>query len=53
MNDLAAKAHDGSLTAAEQVEIREYERAGNLLGLIKSLARQRLKTDSRSNGSAR
>src|SRR5260370_26642677 len=49
--ELAAKARDGSLTAAENEETREYERAADLLALMKSKARLRLKTASRSNGS--
>ena len=53
MRELAAKARDGSLTAAEQEEIRNYERVGNLLALMKSRARQRLKKASSSNGSRR
>lgn len=53
MHELAAKARDGSLTAAEQEEIRNYERVGNLLALMKSKARQRLKKASSSNGSGR
>jgi hypothetical protein len=53
MHELAAKARDGSLTAAEQEEIRNYERVGNLLALMKSKARQRLKSAARSNGSGR
>jgi len=51
MRELAAKARDGSLTAVEQEEIRSYERVGNLLALMKSTARHRLKTGTRSNGS--
>ena len=51
MHDLAAKARDGALSAAEQDEIRTYERVGNLLALMKSKARQRLKSASRGNGS--
>jgi hypothetical protein len=51
MHELAAKARDGSLSASEQEEIREYERAGNLLALMKSKARQRLKRGSQANGS--
>jgi hypothetical protein len=43
MHELAAKARDGSLTDAEQEDIRNYERVGNLLALMKSKARQRLK----------
>jgi hypothetical protein len=53
MRELAAKARDGSLTATEQEEIRNYERVGNLLALMKSKARLRLKRASRSNGSGR
>jgi hypothetical protein len=53
MHELAARARDGSLTAAEQEEIRNYERVGNLLALMKSKARQRLKKASASNGSRR
>jgi len=53
MHELAAKARDGSLTAAEQEEIRNYERVGNLLALMKSKARQRLKKAPPSNGSGR
>jgi hypothetical protein len=50
MHELAVKAHDGSLTADEQEEVRNYERVGNLLALMKSKARQRLKKASSSNG---
>jgi hypothetical protein len=53
MHELAAKARDGSLTTAEQEEIRNYERVGNLLALMKSKARQRLKKASHTNGSRR
>ncbi len=53
MHELAAKARDGSLTAAEQEDIRNYERVGNLLALMKSKARQRLKKTSPANGSGR
>ena len=53
MHVLAARARDGSLTTAEQDEIRNYERVGNLLALMKSKARQRLKKPSSSNGSGR
>jgi len=38
MRELAAKARDGSLTAVEQEAIRNYERVGNLLALMKSKA---------------
>jgi hypothetical protein len=53
MHELAAKARDGSLSAAEQDEIGNYERVGNLLALMKSRARQRLKKSPGSNGAGR
>jgi len=53
MRELAAKARDGSLTATEQEDIRNYERVGNLLALMKSKARQRLKKASSGNGARR
>jgi hypothetical protein len=53
MHELAAKARDGELTSAEQDEIRTYERVGNLLALMQSKARQRLKAVPRSNGTSR
>jgi hypothetical protein len=53
MRELAAKARDGCLTADDEFDISEYERAGNLLALMKSQARQRIKKASRSNGSGR
>jgi hypothetical protein len=43
MHVLAEKARQGTLNPAEQKEIRSYERAGNLLAVLKSKARQRLK----------
>jgi hypothetical protein len=52
MHILAAKARDGSLTAAEQQEIRNYETVGNVLGCMKSIARQRLKAAAHANGSS-
>jgi hypothetical protein len=51
MHELAAKARDGSLTGDEHEAIKNYERVGNLLALMKSKARQRLKSAARSNGS--
>lgn len=53
MRELAAKARDGTLNAVEQEEITNYERVGNLLALMKSKARQRLKKVSSANGSGR
>ncbi len=48
MHELAAKSREDSLTAPEREEIANYERVGNLLALMKSKARQRLKRASRS-----
>jgi hypothetical protein len=50
MDALAEKAREGSLTAAEEVEIEAYERAGHLLGIAQSKARifLRGKPDSES-----
>jgi len=53
MRELAAGAREGSLTAEEQEAIRNYERVGNLLALMKSRARQRLKKMTQLNGSGR
>src|SRR5438477_12234635 len=43
MNELAAKARKATLTASERAELEEYIRAGDVLALIKSRARQSLK----------
>ncbi|REJ71612.1 MAG: hypothetical protein DWQ34_11000 [Planctomycetota bacterium] len=51
MHELAAKARKGTLTPKEREETRNYEHVGNLLTLIKSKARQRLKAARSSNGS--
>jgi hypothetical protein len=50
MHELAAKARAGTLSEVEQEETRSFERVGNLLALIKSKARQRLKNAARANG---
>lgn len=50
MHELAAKAREGSLSRAERKAIENYERVGNLLALMKSKARQRLKEAPASNG---
>ena len=42
MNELAAKARAGALTADEQREIDDYEYVGLVLERVKSEARQRL-----------
>lgn len=43
MDELAAKAQAGSLSAAEQDECRTYEQIGHLLSLLHSKARSALK----------
>ena len=43
MNELAAKARDGSLTKAEQLELHEYEDVGLELSIMHSKARAALK----------
>jgi hypothetical protein len=53
MHDLAERARDGTLKPADQEEIRNYERVGNLLALLKSRARQRLRKTSTTNSSKR
>ncbi len=53
MHVLAEKAREGTLTPPEQEETRNYERVGNLLGVLKSKARQFLKKVAPSNGSSR
>ena len=53
MHELAAKARDGTLSAAERTEVRNYEQVGNLLALMKSKARERLKRNGSSNGPKR
>jgi hypothetical protein len=52
MQALAARARAGALTPAEQEEVQVYERVGNLLALLKSKARQRLKRNPATNGPA-
>jgi hypothetical protein len=53
MHELAMKAQEGTLSAPEEEEVRNYERVGNLLSLLRSKARQRLKKRTTSNGSGR
>jgi hypothetical protein len=43
MNDLAAKARAGTLSAEEQIDIDTFERLGSLLDIVHSKARQALK----------
>lgn len=46
MTELAAKARQGTLTAAEQAETEGYERVTSFLGLVKSKARRSLQNGS-------
>ena len=43
VNDLAEKARQGTLSAAEETELENYRHVGRLLELLKSKARQSLK----------
>jgi hypothetical protein len=43
MNESAAKARAGNLTALEQEEVEAYGRIGSLLGALKSKARRSLR----------
>jgi hypothetical protein len=52
MRELSAKAREGTLTTAEQIEINNYERVGHLLSLMKSKARRSLKSRRARNGKA-
>jgi hypothetical protein len=47
MHELAEKAQQGSLTAAERAELDSYERVGCLLGILQSKARCSLNKVSR------
>jgi hypothetical protein len=52
MQELAAKARAGTLTAAEEAEITNYERIGHLLNILQSKARRSLKGRG-TNGKAK
>jgi hypothetical protein len=43
MNELSAKANEGTLTAAEDEEMLDHERVGHLLGILQSKSRKSLK----------
>ena len=47
MHELSAKARAGTLTPEEDTEMDNYERAGSILSILKSKARQVLKRSSR------
>jgi hypothetical protein len=46
MNELAAKAREGTLTDDERAELDEYRRAGDVLALLHSKARRSLSSPS-------
>lgn len=50
MNYLAAQARAGRLSDPEKVELQEYLRAGDLLALLKSKARQSLRRTTAPGG---
>ncbi|MBO0701016.1 MAG: hypothetical protein J2P46_21655 [Zavarzinella sp.] len=52
MRELAAKAREDLLTANDWEEIRDYERVGNLMALLKSKARLRLSWKSTRAGAS-
>ncbi len=49
MRELSAKARAGTLTPAEDEKMDAYERAGALLSILKSKARQALKKTGRNS----
>ena len=53
MNELAARARAGTLSAPEQEEVENYSHVGSVLGFLKSKARVSLSRKSRSNGKGR
>jgi hypothetical protein len=53
MHELAAKARDGTFTAAERAEVEAYSRIGSLLGILHSKARRSLKGRRGTNGKAK
>ncbi len=53
MRLLLAKAKQGKLTSAEQVEIDNYERVGHMISLMKSKARCSLKDRNVTNHKAK
>lgn len=48
VNDLSAKAQEGTLTVAEHEELDEFIRVADLLGILQSRARQVLQNPGRT-----
>lgn len=53
MRHLLAKAKEGTLDPEEQVEINNYERVGHIISIMKSKARQSLKSRAASSRKAK
>lgn len=49
MKDLSAKARAGALLPEEEFEMENFERVGDLLSILKSKARQVLKSNGRKS----
>lgn len=47
MKQLSAKARAGTLSPEEEFEVQNFERVGDLLSILKSKARQALKSNGR------
>jgi hypothetical protein len=47
MKQLSAKARTGALSPKEEFEMQNFERVGDLLSILKSKARQTLKSNGR------
>jgi hypothetical protein len=48
MKQLSAKARAGTLSPEEEFEMQSFERVGDLLSILKSKARQALKSNGRN-----
>jgi hypothetical protein len=46
MSSLLARAKNGTLTPAEELDLDEYERCGNVLSILKAKARRILKASA-------
>jgi hypothetical protein len=53
MRHLLAKAKEETLSSEEQAEINNYERVGHIISMMKSKARQSLKSRAVSNRKAK
>jgi hypothetical protein len=53
MQQLSAKAQEGTLSRHEQAELNNFEKVGHLIGLMQSKARRSLKGRNGTNGTKR